>query len=39
MAPKFLGESSELWPEDFACANEIPGLAAKEFEKGIPYCE
>ena len=31
---KFLTESSELWPKDFAFRNEIPGLAAKWFKRG-----
>ena len=33
--PKFLRESSELWPKDFAFRNEILGLAAKEFKRGF----
>ena len=32
--PRFLTESSELWPKDFAFRNEIPGLDAKEFKRG-----
>ena len=37
---KFLRESSELWPKNFAFRNEIPGLAAKGFKRGFPTeCE